>query len=271
MWAEMERHFESHEVKVIFSLVAFFLGATPFDTPAVYSLLSYTEMVHDGYHNVKGGMYKIVEGLMEELKKDNIKITYNTEIVDYVEKNGKLEYLVDNKGKQWDADIFVINADAAGFRSKIFKRPKFTEEKLDRMKWTLAPFTMYIGLKEKIDSLHHHNYFLGSNFEDYAGKIFKNSISLDKPYYYVNVNSRYNEACAPEGNESLFILCPVPDLRFKPDWSDREELADNILTDLSERIGFDVKGNLGSLTIMDPMDWEKDFQPLQGKRAGIGP
>lgn len=269
MWAEMERHFESHEVKVIFSLVAFFLGATPFDTPAVYSLLSYTEMVHDGYHNVKGGMYKIVEGLMEVLKKDNIQVTYNTEIVDYVEKNGKLEYLVDNKGKQWDADIFVINADAAGFRSKIFRRPKFTEEKLDRMKWTLAPFTMYIGLNKKIDSLHHHNYFLGSNFKDYAGKIFKNSISLDKPYYYVNVSSRYNEACAPKGKESLFILCPVPDLRFKPDWSDREELADNILTDLSERINFDVKGNLGSLTIMDPTDWEKDFNLYRGSGLGL--
>jgi hypothetical protein len=35
----------------------------PFDTPAVYTLLSYTEMVHDGYHNVEGGMYRIVEGL----------------------------------------------------------------------------------------------------------------------------------------------------------------------------------------------------------------
>jgi len=269
MWAEMERHFESHEVKVIFSLVAFFLGATPFDTPAVYSLLSYTEMVHDGYHNVKGGMYRIVEGLVEVLKKDNIKVTYNTEIVDFVDKNGKLDYLLDNNGKRWDADIFVINSDAAGFRSKIFKRPKFTEEKLDRMKWTLAPFTMYVGVNGKIDTLHHHNYFLGSNFKEYAGKIFKNSISLDKPYYYVNVSSRHNTSCAPEGKESLFILCPVPDLRFKPDWSEREELADNILTDISERIGYDVKGNLASLTIMDPTDWERDFNLYKGSGLGL--
>jgi phytoene desaturase len=126
MWAEMERHFDSQEVKVIFSLVAFFLGATPYDTPAVYSLLSYTEMVHDGYHNVKGGMYKIVEGLLQEFKKEGIKITYNTEIVDFVEKDGELDHLIDDKGKRWDADIFVINADAAAFRHWVFKRPKFT-------------------------------------------------------------------------------------------------------------------------------------------------
>lgn len=269
MWSEMERHFESREVKEIFSLVAFFLGATPFDTPAIYSLLSYTEMVHDGYHNVRGGMYKIVEGLMKEFEKENIKITFNTEITGYVESNGQLSHLVDTEGKRWNADIFVINADAAGFRSQIFKRPKFTEQRLDRMKWTLAPFTMYVGVKGKIDTLHHHNYFLGSNFKEYSGKIFKNSISLSKPYYYVNVNSRHNKESAPEGCENIFILCPVPDLRFKPDWSDRDELADNILTDLSQRIGFDVKGNLITLTVMDPKDWERDFNLYKGSGLGL--
>ena len=269
MWKEMDRHFESHEVKVIFSLVAFFLGATPFDTPAVYSLLSYTEMVHDGYHNVKGGMYKIVEGLMEEFKRNNITIRYNTEITGFEQEGGNLDYLVDSQGNRFYADVFVINADAAGFRSQIFNRKNFSEEKLDRMKWTLAPFTMYLGVKGKVSSLHHHNYFLGNNFEEYAGKIFKNSISLSKPYYYVNVNSRHNPECAPEGSESMFILCPVPDLRYKPDWSDREELANNILTDLSQRIGFDIRSNLASLTIMDPINWQDTFNLYRGSGLGL--
>jgi len=269
MWTELDRHFESHEVKVIFSLVAFFLGATPYDTPAVYSLLSYTELVHDGYYNVRGGMYKIVEGLLNIFKNEDIRITYNTEIVGFEEKNGEIASLIDTNGKHWKADLFVINADAASFRSQIFKRPSFTEEKLDRMKWTLAPFTMYIGVKGKIEQLHHHNYFLGTNFQEYAGKIFKNSISLAKPYYYVNVNSKFNDNCAPEGYENLFVLCPVPDLRFKPDWSDREELANNILEDMSERIGYDVKSNIVSLTIMDPKDWEKAFNLYRGSGLGL--
>lgn len=269
VWKELDRHFESHEVKVIFSLVAFFLGATPFDTPAVYSLLSYTEMVHDGYHNVRGGMYRIVEGLLEELKKNDIKIHYNTEIIGFENDEDRLDYLVDKDGTRWYADIYIINADAAGFRSKVFKREKFTEARLDRMKWTLAPFTMYLGIKGKVESLHHHNYFLGNNFEEYAGKIFKNSISLSKPYYYVNVNSRYNPECAPEGCESIFILCPVPDLRFKPEWPDREELAGNILEDLSHRIGFDLTGNQVSLTIMDPVDWQNTFNLYRGSGLGL--
>lgn len=269
MWKEMERYFDSHEVKVIFSLVAFFLGATPFDTPAVYSLLSYTELVHDGYHNVKGGMYKIVEGLVKELEKENVRINYNTDIVDYIHDRNRVTGFIDSDNRKWDADVFVVNADAAYFRNKIFNRKNFSEKRLDNMKWTLAPFTMYIGVKGKIDALHHHNYFLRKNFKDYASKIFKNEIALDRPYYYVNVNSKFNTEAAPEGHESMFVLCPVPDLRYKPDWSDRDEIADNIISDISERLNFDIKSNLVSLTIMDPVDWEKTFDLYRGSGLGL--
>lgn len=270
MWSEMEKHFTSYEVKVIFSLVAFFLGATPFDTPAVFSMLTYTEMVHDGYHNVKGGMYKIVEGLLQELEKENIRIHYNTEITDYISENGKdVTGFIDQEGNEWKGDIFVVNSDAAWFRGKIFNRKNYSDTKLDNKKWTLAPFTMYLGVKGKIDAGHHHNYFLGNNFQEYAGKIFKNSISLEKPYYYVNIASKFNENTAPPGHENLFILCPVPDLRYKPDWSDREELANNIMTDLSERLNFDIRKNLVSKTIYDPVNWKDMFNLYQGSGLGL--
>ncbi|RPI46553.1 MAG: phytoene desaturase [Bacteroidetes bacterium] len=269
VWRELDRHFDSAEVKQIFSLVAFFLGATPFDTPAVYTLLTYTELVHDGYHHVKGGMYKIVEGLLGEMEKRGIRVHYGTEVTGFNRKNGRLASLTDREGKSWEADIFVINGDAAGFRHSVFHRPKFTERRLDRMKWTLAPFTMFLGIKGTIEGLEHHNYFLGDNFQEYANSIFKNSISLDKPYYYVNVNSRLNPEMAPEGHENLFILCPVPDLRFKPDWSDREKLAGDIIADLSERSGFDIGTNLVSRTVYDPSDWMQMFNLYRGSGLGL--
>jgi phytoene desaturase len=269
MWSELNKYFTSYEAKVIFSLVAFFLGATPFDTPAVYSMLTYTELVHDGYHNVEGGMYKIVEGLLEVTKQRNIEIVYNIEIVGTQESGNEIVAVTDSAGKQWKADLFVINSDAASFRGKILKRKAFTEKKLDAMKWTLAPFTMYLGVKGKIEGLEVHNYFLGRNFEEYSSKIFKNSISLEKPYYYVNVPSRANAGHAPEGCEALFILCPVPDLRYKPDWSDSEELARYIISDLSERVGFNIEANLQSKTIINPLHWQSMFNLWRGSGLGL--
>lgn len=269
MWQELDRRFSSDEVKVIFSLVAFFLGDTPFKTPAVYSLLNYTELEHDGYYNIKGGMYKITTTLVDILKQRGVNFHYNTEIKSVKEKDGKVAGVIDQNGKEWTGDLFVVNADAASFRGIQLKRKKYREEKLDKMHWTLAPFTIYLGVKGKVEGLHHHNYFLGDNFKQYADKIFSTSVSPEKPYYYVNVSSKSNPGCAPEGCENMFILCPVPDRRYKPNWDDREELADNILADMSERIGFDLIKNRVSQTIFDPIDWESKFNLWRGSGLGL--
>ena len=269
MWGEVEKHFQSEEVRVIFSLVAFFLGSTPFQTPAIYSLLNYTEMKHNGYWRVKGGMYKLVEEIIKLLKEKNVEIVYNTEVVSVGNNNGKLYEVVDQNGKRWEADIFVSNSDAASFRGKLLKREKFSEERLDRMHWTLAPFTIYLGVNGKIDKLMHHNYFLGSNFRGYADTIFTSSISPQKPYYYVNALSKSEVDCSPEGCENLFILCPVPDLRYKKSWEDKEELAKNIIDDLSKRVGFDIQNNILTKKILAPDDWANMLNLYKGSGLGL--
>ena len=268
-WEELERHFESEEVKIIFSLVAFFLGATPFNTPSVYNLLNYTELEHDGYWNVKGGMYKIVEGIMGLLDKKGVKMIYNTEIMSVQHSAGKMVSVTDANGQVYRADLFVINADAAWFRGKFLNRAKYTEEKLDKMEWTLAPFTIYLGVKGTIPGIHHHNYYLGDNFRAYADTIFRSTVAPEKPYYYVNVASKSNPNCAPEGCENLFILCPVPDMRVKPDWSDSGKLVDEIIEDLGKRVNFDIKNNILTQVVYTPIEWQKMFNLYKGSGLGL--
>lgn len=269
MWAELQRHFTSEEVKVVFSLVAFFLGATPFDTPSVYSLLNYTELVHDGYWCVEGGMYKITETVVAELQKRNVPIHYNTEIVRFEPNGTGVKTFVDQKGKTWSADVFVCNSDAAAFRGQVLQRPAFSEAKLDKLEWTLAPFTIYLGVKGRVPNIYHHNYFLGSNFTEYASNIFKQSVAPQKPYYYVNVPSVMDPACAPPGCENLFILCPVPDLRHKADWSDTDALADTIIADLGRRVGYDLHANTLSRVVFNPIAWRDQFNLYKGSGLGL--
>ena len=103
-------------------------------------------------------MYKIIEGIVKELEKENVKIIYNTEIKDFIAENEHLTALVDQNNRRWTADIMVINSDAAVFRGSVFKREKFSKEKLDKKSWTMGPLTLYLGLKCKLPMVHHHNY-----------------------------------------------------------------------------------------------------------------
>jgi phytoene desaturase len=268
-WQQVAHYVKSDDARQILSLVAFFLGRTPFDTAGVYTLLSYTEFQHDGYFNVKGGMYRIIEGIVEELKKADVRITYNTEIIDFVSRHGELEYLIDRENKKWTADIIVINADAAVFRGKIFRRPQFSEEVLDRKEWTMGSLTMYLGIDCKLPEIQHHNYYLGANYREYAGKVYTRPEIVDTPYYYVNVLSRSNPECAPEGAESLFFVCPVPDLRFKFSWDDKDVIADRIINDFSNRIKKDIKPHIVSRTLYTPVDWQDQFNLHRGSGLGL--
>ena len=268
-WQHVHKHFDSKEAQQIVSLIAFFLGRTPFDTSAIYALLSHIEFDHDGYYNVEGGMYRIVEGLVSELNKAGVIIHYNTEVNDYTSKGNKITSLTDTTGKQWTADAILINADAATFRGRVLKREKYSEERLRKMSWTMGYLTFYLGVKTKLPQVNHHNYYLGNNFAEYANNVEQQPDSLEKPYYYVNVVSKHNPQCAPEGCESLFFVCPVPNLLYKPDWSDGDRIVDSIIDDFGKRIQQDIRPEIISRTVFTPVEWEKRFNLYMGSGLGL--
>lgn len=106
MWSEVEHTFKTNEARVIFSLVAFFLGNTPFKTPAIYSLLNYTEMRHNGYWHIDGGMYTVVEELLMLLNQYDVKIHYNTKVTGVVEHDGALTGVKAADGTVYGGDFF---------------------------------------------------------------------------------------------------------------------------------------------------------------------
>ncbi|MDD3286878.1 MAG: FAD-dependent oxidoreductase, partial [Bacteroidales bacterium] len=185
-YSHVQKHFSSKEAQQVISLVAFFLGRTPFDTMAIYSLLSHTEFRHDGYYNVEGGMYNIVNGLVGELEKSGAVFNYNSEIVKVEEERGKVKKVIDKEGKEYLGDVFLINADAALFRGRVLNREKYSEKKLSKMEWTMGYLTFYVGIKGKLPQLDLHNYFIGNNFEEYAKDVMHKPDTLQKPYFYVN-------------------------------------------------------------------------------------
>lgn len=268
-YSHVQKHFSSKEAQQVISLVAFFLGRTPFDTMAIYSLLSHTEFRHDGYYNVEGGMYNIVNGLVGELEKNGAVFNYNSEIVKVEEEKGKVKKVIDKNGKEYSGDIFLINADAALFRGRVLNREKYSEKKLSKMEWTMGYLTFYVGIKGKLPQLDLHNYFIGNNFEEYAKDVMHKPDTLQKPYFYVNNVSKYNPECAPEGCESLFFVCPVPNLQYKSNWDDADDIVNSILEDFSKRINQNIIPNIITKTVYTPKDWEEKFNLYQGSGLGL--
>ena len=110
---------------------------------------------------------------------------------------------------------------------------------------------------------------MGSNYEEYANNVLQNPDSLQKPYYYVNVVSKHNPDCAPEGCESLFFVCPVPNLYHKPNWDDKDKIVNSIIADFSKRINQDIEPEIISKTIYTPIEWQNQFNLHRGSGLGL--
>lgn len=269
-WEEVSRYFDTKEAREIMSLIAFFLGRTPFDTMGIYTLLSYVEFDHTGYYNVDGGMYRIVEGIVEELQRRGVRFHYGREVVDFEsEGDERILCLIDQTGCKWYADAFVINADAASFRGQVFKRKKYSMRKLDAMQWTSGYLTIYLGVTIKLPQLHQHNYFLGDQLEKYARMLLQDPSMQYTPYYYVNVVSKNNLQAAPEGCEALSFVCPVPNLLVKKDWTDRERIVDTIISDFCRRIGLDIRPYIAFKSVWTPIEWQSNFNLYRGSGLGL--
>jgi phytoene desaturase len=137
------------------------------------------------------------------------------------------------------------------------------------MEWTMGSLTMYLGVKCKLPEVQHHNYYLGDNYREYAGRVYTNPEIVETPYYYVNVLSRSNPECAPPDSESLFFVCPVPDLRYKKSWHDKDEIVNRIIDDFSGRIKKDIRPLIVSRTVYTPEDWQDQFNLHRGSGLGL--
>jgi phytoene desaturase len=62
-YRQVSKFFRSEKLRQAFSLQTMYLGLSPFEAPAVYSLLPYTELAEDGLWFPEGGMYSLVEAM----------------------------------------------------------------------------------------------------------------------------------------------------------------------------------------------------------------
>ena len=60
----MSAYFDDPRLKSAFTFQDVYMGLSPFEAPATFSMMPYTELAH-GVWYPKGGMYSIVEALVE--------------------------------------------------------------------------------------------------------------------------------------------------------------------------------------------------------------
>jgi phytoene desaturase len=270
-YANTGHFFKDERLKAAFTFQNMYLGLSPYDAPATYSLLQYTELA-EGVWYPMGGMYAAIEALVKIAEKLGVKFIYNAPVKKIMtNKNKVLGVLLEN-GHPMVADIFVGNADLPYIYKELL--PDQAEaKKLDKKLYTCSTIMFYWGVDKEYSQIAHHNVFLGGDYKASFDEIFNDRTLPEVPSFYVHAPARTDRAAAPDGQDTIYALMPVGhlDARNPQDWDALVNRArETVFNRLSQELGVtDLKEHIRFEIVYEPEIWKERFNLERGAAFGL--
>jgi len=261
-WKAAGSFFKTDKLRYAFTFESMFMGVSPFETPAFYSVITYSDHVEKIAHPI-GGMYRIPKALEKMAEKKGAKFNYNSEANKITRKKDNLAVVV--KGKELDFDIVVSNADLPYSKKVLLGR------KLPNYRYSCSVLLFYMGLKKKVGGLEHHNLFFAEDLYKNIDDIFKKDTVSDDPSFYVHVPTVTDRSLAPEGKDILYVLIPVPNLCVNKSGVKKREghLRKLVIDKMGEVTGEDIEDLIEVEHRFYPEDFTKRYNILNGATFGL--
>lgn len=268
MSSHVRKLFKNKQLIELLEFPVLFLGATPENTPAMYSLMNYADMALGTWYPM-GGMHEIIKGMVSLAKEKGVNIKLNQEVKQIYVPNGHATKVI-TQDTEYDADVIVGAADYHHVEQQLL-RPE--HRRYNSQYWanrTMAPSSLlfYLGVNKKLKNLHHHNLFFDEDFTQHAIDIYDQPKWPEKPLFYTCVPSITDPSVAPEGHENVFLLVPLaPGLNDTPEM--REKYFNIIMDRLENLTGQEIRKHIIYKRSFAHKDFEKDYHAFRGNAYGL--
>jgi phytoene desaturase len=271
--AFVSRYFRDFRHRFIYSFHPLFVGGNPFSAPSVYLMIPYLERL-GGVWFSRGGMYSLVEALGRLFRELGGEIVTGCEVDEIMVRGGRAIGVRAGE-RRWPADVVASNADVGHtYRSLIAPehRRHWTDRRLDRTRFSMSCFLLYLGTRRTYPQLEHHTLILSERYRELVRDIFDRKVLPDDFSMYVHAPTRTDPSMAPEGCESMYVLIPVANLRAGVDWpAVKESFAERVLAFL-EAWGLEgLREHLEVLHIFTPDDFESELNATDGNAFAVEP
>ena len=262
------RYFSDHRARKILEYAMVFLGTSPTDAPALYSIMSHVDL-NLGVWFPRGGMISLVRALERLAGELGVTIRCNTPIRGFDFRDRRIRALRTDSGDE-PTDGVLVNADYA--HSELDLMPDEGRSYGERY-WksrTLAPsfFVVYLGLTRKLRSLVHHNLYFADDWERHFDSIFRTPGWPDYPSYYVSCASYDDPTVAPQGKENVFILVPVA-AGLDDSTEFREQYAEKLIEHFESITGETIRDSIAVKRLYSQRDFADDYNAYRGTALGL--
>jgi phytoene desaturase len=269
----VSRYIKDPALRVVFSFHPLLVGGNPFQSSSIYAMIHYLERKW-GVHFAMGGTGALVQGLLRLFTEMGGALRLNTRVEQLLVEDGVARGVRLASGEDLPASVVVSNADVANFYKKAVPataRKKWTDKRLDNMRYSMSLFLIYFGTDRTYPDLAHHTIVLTERYQELLEDIFRKKILADDFSLYLHAPTRTDPSLAPPGCECFYALSPVPNLGGGVDWNAVKECyADAILESL-EKLCPDLRRHIVSKMIWTPLDFETQLDAHLGSAFQFEP
>jgi len=206
----LRRHFQDPRLRQLFGRYATYVGSSPYACPATLMLIAHVEQ--EGVWLVDGGMHALARGLAGAAEQLGARIQTGTEVVEIVNRNGRVTGVRLADGTFVEADAVVFNGEAnalaAGMLGPGARNAVAACAPAAR---SLSAVTFAVVAQTEGFPLVRHTVFFSRDYADEFAALFGRACMPEDPTVYVCAQDRSDEDDpAQTGPERLLCLMNAP-------------------------------------------------------------
>jgi len=265
---EVEKIVRDSRLRQILKFPVLFLGATPEDTPALYSLMNYADLKLGTWYP-KGGMSQIAKAFYQIALDQGVRFNFNEPVIGFQYKKNLIT-TIQTSISSYPADIILVGADYHHVDQSLLqpKYRSYNSKYWNTRKMAPSSLLVFLGVSRKLDGLEHHNLFFDADFDQHAHQIYKDPDWPEDPLFYVCCPSRSDDSVAPNGMENLFLLMPIaPDLIDEPAVIDN--YIDLMISRIEKLLGYNFKSEINFKKKFSVEDFKSVYNSFKGNAYGL--
>ena len=239
---------------------------SPFNCPSLFSILSFLEYEFGVWHPI-GGCAAVSEGMARIAREMGVTFSLGEEVTGLMFEGQRAVGVKTARG-EYRADSLVINADFANAMTKLVPnhlRKRWTNEKIEKKKFSCSTFMIYLGIDGLYDRVPHHTIHCASDYASNLADIEKRHVLSEDPSFYVQNAGVTDHTLAPKGCSTIYALAPVTHKHANVDWKKETPAFRARLLKQLEKIGITgVQKRIRFEKIVTPADWENNYAVYRG-------
>ncbi len=262
--------FTHPHLRAAFTFQDVYMGLSPFEAPTTFSMMPYTELAH-GVWYPSGGMYSVVEALMQIAIDAGVKFEFETQVERIDIEQSHAHGVLLSSGQSQKADVVIANADLPYVYAQLLPDTGLAEQ-LAEKEFSCSVISFFWGLDKSYPELGAHTLFLAEDYRENFRSISEEFTLPENPSLYIHAPARLDPAAAPPDQDTLVAIVPVGHIEKgrEQNWIDLREQARNAVFRRAKLLGItDLETHLKFEMNYTPLSWQKRYNLMKGATHGL--